>query len=124
MASSNVSTMVALSSKSTAPAARLVAYETWMAHQNEQIHDKSVPEYPRKKDMDLFYEHLEETLYGINFVVRNHPGKVLEKLKRFFNRSRPEKQEIGILRGVLAAVDREAGLKDGQSHATKKETSE
>lgn len=101
-------------------AVQIVAYEIWMAHQNELVHDKVVPEYPRKKEMDLFYEHLEETLYGINFVVRNHPGKVLDKLKRFFNRSRPEKQELGILRGVLAAVDREAGLNEGMSHAAKK----
>ena len=40
-------------------------------------------------------------------MIKNHPGKVLEKLQRFFNRSRPEKSELGILRGVLAAVQRE-----------------
>ncbi|GAB3483606.1 tRNA (cytosine(32)/uridine(32)-2'-O)-methyltransferase TrmJ [Marinomonas epiphytica] len=93
-------------------AVQIVAYEIWMADQNSQITQKDTPEYPHKKDMDLFYEHLEETLYGINFIVRNHPGKVVDKLHRFFNRSRPEKQELGILRGVLAAVQREAGLLD------------
>ncbi|MBU2412966.1 MAG: tRNA (cytosine(32)/uridine(32)-2'-O)-methyltransferase TrmJ, partial [Gammaproteobacteria bacterium] len=57
---------------------------------------------------------------GINFIIRSHPGKVLDKLHRFFNRSRPEKQELGILRGVLAAVQREAGLTEANNHPEKK----
>ncbi len=97
-------------------AVQIVAYEIWMANQNTKITEQTTPEYPHKKDMDLFHQHLEETLYGINFIVRNHPGKVLDKLQRFFNRSRPEKQELGILRGVLAAVQREAGLTDANNH--------
>ncbi|MGO3345893.1 MAG: tRNA (cytosine(32)/uridine(32)-2'-O)-methyltransferase TrmJ [Marinomonas sp.] len=101
-------------------AVQIVAYEIWMANQDQSIYAKSVAEYPRKKDMDLFYEHLEDTLYGINFIVRNHPGKVLDKLHRFFNRSRPEKQELGILRGVLAAVQRESGLTEANNHSDKK----
>lgn len=89
-------------------AVQIVAYEIWMANQNKDTKSNvEVAEYPRKGDMDLFHTHLEETLYDINFVIKNHPGKVLEKLQRFFNRSRPEKSELGILRGVLAAVQRE-----------------
>ncbi|TYL48010.1 tRNA (cytosine(32)/uridine(32)-2'-O)-methyltransferase TrmJ [Marinomonas sp. IMCC 4694] len=107
-------------------AVQIVAYEIWMANQqaksNENASTKNLPEYPHKKDMDLFYEHLEDTLYGINFIVRNHPGKIVDKLHRFFNRSRPEKQELGILRGILAAVQREAGLTDANNHADKKDT--
>ncbi|MBD5771931.1 tRNA (cytosine(32)/uridine(32)-2'-O)-methyltransferase TrmJ [Marinomonas colpomeniae] len=101
-------------------AVQIVAYEIWMANQHKDFAEQETPDYPHRKDMDLFYEHLEETLYGINFVVRNHPGKVLEKLHRFFNRSRPEKQELGILRGVLAAVQREAGLTEANNHPEKK----
>ena len=101
-------------------AVQIVAYEIWMANQNKENYKKETPEYPHKKDMDLFYEHLEETLYGINFIIRSHPGKVLDKLHRFFNRSRPEKQELGILRGVLAAVQREAGLTEANNHPEKK----
>jgi len=89
-------------------AVQIVAYEIWMAEQESANKEKvDTTEYPRKGDMDLFHSHLEETLYDINFVIKNHPGKVLEKLQRFFNRSRPEKAELGILRGVLAAVQRE-----------------
>ncbi len=89
-------------------AVQIIAYEIWMAEQENVNKEKvDTAEYPRKGDMDLFHTHLEETLYDINFVIKNHPGKVLDKLQRFFNRSRPEKAELGILRGVLAAVQRE-----------------
>ncbi|TPE55639.1 tRNA (cytosine(32)/uridine(32)-2'-O)-methyltransferase TrmJ [Maribrevibacterium harenarium] len=105
-------------------AVQIIAYEVWMAHQQRDKQPQELPEYPQKQELDLFYEHLEETLYGINFIIRNHPGKVLDKLKRFFNRSRPEKQELGILRGVLAAVQREAGLTEGNSHEVKRRQAE
>lgn len=89
-------------------AVQIIAYEIWMAKQEQIGKTKvDVAEYPRKGDMDLFHTHLEETLYDINFVIKNHPGKILEKLQHFFNRSRPEKAELGILRGVLAAIQRE-----------------
>lgn len=100
-------------------AVQIVAYEIWMANQDESIRARETAEYPRKQEMDLFHQHLEETLYGIHFIIRNHPGKVLEKLQRFFNRSRPEKQELGILRGILAAVQREAGLTEPSQRQTK-----
>ncbi|WP_191603376.1 tRNA (cytosine(32)/uridine(32)-2'-O)-methyltransferase TrmJ [Marinomonas algicola] len=95
-------------------AVQIVAYEIWMAHAQEEnkLHgDIELPEYPLKNEMDLFHDHLEETLYDINFIIKNHPGKVLDKLQRFFHRSRPEKGELGILRGILAAVQREISKK-------------
>ncbi len=98
-------------------AVQIVAYEIWMAHaqnENKTHGETELPEYPLKNDMDLFHTHLEETLYDLNFIIKNHPGKVLDKLQRFFNRSRPEKGELGILRGILAAVQREIGDKDSK----------
>ena len=93
-------------------AVQIVTYEIWMEYQNTNAsHNASsdkIPEYPRKADIDLFYQHLEETLYDIDFIIKNHQGKVLEKLQRFFNRSRPEKSELGMLRGILAAVQKKS----------------
>lgn len=95
-------------------AVQIVAYEIWMQQKeikNEQAQYKvdsitEESEYPRKAEMDLFYQHLEETLYDIDFIVKNHQGKVLEKLQRFFNKARPEKSELGMLRGILAAAQK------------------
>lgn len=85
-------------------AIQLLCYEIFMAAEN-----KSYPEiseaYPRQKEMTLFYEHLERVLRMTNFIIPQHEGKVLEKLRRFFNRSRPEKTELNMLRGILASVE-------------------
>ena len=104
-------------------AVQIVAYEILMATKDKpQNQDVAQKEYPLKKDMDLFFNHLEETLYDLNFIIRNHPGKVVDKLQRFFNRSRPEKQELGILRGILAAVQREiASPSDSKPEQDKKD---
>ncbi len=36
------------------------------------------------------------------FIRENHPGQVMNKLRRLFTRARPESQELNILRGILA----------------------
>ncbi|TBR42169.1 tRNA (cytosine(32)/uridine(32)-2'-O)-methyltransferase TrmJ [Marinomonas agarivorans] len=96
-------------------AVQIIAYEIWMEQKQIQKNEQAqkldsnleVAEYPRKAEMDLFYQHLEETLYDIDFIIKNHQGKVLEKLQRFFNKARPEKSELGMLRGILAAAQKQ-----------------
>lgn len=85
-------------------AIQLLCYEIFMAAENKSF--KSVQEeYPRQKEMSLFYEHLEKVLRMTNFIIPQHEGKVLEKLRRFFNRSRPERTELNMLRGILTSVE-------------------
>ncbi|MFT5276439.1 MAG: tRNA (cytidine32/uridine32-2'-O)-methyltransferase [Glaciecola sp.] len=68
-------------------------------------------EYPLSEDLERFYVHLEKTLKDVNFIVQNHPGVVMTKLRRLFNRVRPETQELNILRGILSSVDKASGNK-------------
>lgn len=85
-------------------AIQLLCYEIFMAAENKSY--KSVQEeYPRQKEMSLFYEHLEKVLRMTNFIIPQHEGKVLDKLRRFFNRSRPERTELNMLRGILTSVE-------------------
>ena len=49
---------------------------------------------------------LESTLKETGFVVENHPGQVMVKLRRLFNRARPERHELNILRGMLSSIDK------------------
>ena len=63
-------------------------------------------EYPLNEDLERFYQHLESSLMGTGFVVKNHPGLVMTKLRRLFNRARPESQELNILRGILSSIDK------------------
>lgn len=86
-------------------AIQLVSYEIRRASLKA---DRTVVEpapYPRQHEMVLFYEHLERVLRRISFIIPQHEGRVLDKLKRYFNRTRPEKAEMGMLRGILNAVE-------------------
>ncbi len=56
-------------------------------------------------EMRQFYRHLQQTLEDLDFVKVRHPPVVLmRKLVRLFNRARPEREELNILRGILTAI--------------------
>ncbi len=59
--------------------------------------------------MERFYEHLEDTLKHIRFLNPAHPKRLMMRLRRLFNRARPDQNEMNILRGILAAAQRAAG---------------
>ena len=54
--------------------------------------------------MELFYEHLEQTLLDLEFLNPKQPKKLMMRLRRLFNRSLPDQNEMNILRGILAAA--------------------
>jgi tRNA (cytidine32/uridine32-2'-O)-methyltransferase len=56
--------------------------------------------------MELFFVHLEQTLLDIKFLNPEQPKRLMMRLRRLFNRSRPDQNEINILRGILAASQR------------------
>jgi TrmH family RNA methyltransferase len=58
--------------------------------------------------MELFFEHLENTMLDIEFLDPKQPRKLMMRLRRLFNRARPDQNEINILRGILAATQRAA----------------
>jgi len=65
-----------------------------------------VAEYPLVEDLERFYTHLEQTLSATGFIIKQHPGQVMAKLRRLFTRARPEAAELNILRGILTSVDK------------------
>jgi TrmH family RNA methyltransferase len=59
-------------------------------------------------EMERFYEHLEQTLLDIGFLNPRQPKRLMMRLRRLFNRARPDRNEMNILRGILAAAQRSA----------------
>ena len=57
-------------------------------------------------EMEHFYSHLEQVMTDINFLDTDNPRYLMRRLRRLFNRARPDKNEVNILRGLLTAVDR------------------
>lgn len=97
------------SSLNLAMAVQVIAYEVRMAYLASEHAPSQAPEedapYPLVDDLERFYGHLEKVLLETGFIRANHPGQVMNKLRRLFTRARPESQELNILRGMLASME-------------------
>ena len=71
--------------------------------QQEQVGETDMAvDYPSAEQLEGFYQHLEQTLLKTGFIADDHPGQVMSKLRRLFNRA--EAVELNILRGILTSV--------------------
>jgi TrmH family RNA methyltransferase len=93
------------SSLNLSQAVQIMAYELRVAAMGEA--DVSLPpldwEPVDNRQMELFFEHLEQTLLDLRFLNPRQPKKLMMRLRRLFNRARPDQNEINILRGILKA---------------------
>lgn len=96
------------SSLNLAMAVQTLCYEVrmhWL--QQEQVGESDMAvDYPSAEQLEGFYQHLEQTLLKTGFIADDHPGQVMSKLRRLFNRARPEAVELNILRGILTSVQK------------------
>ena len=56
------------------------------------------------KEMENFYNHLQQCMQEVGFYNPNQPGRLMHRLRRLFSRSNLESTEINILRGFLSAI--------------------
>lgn len=99
------------SSLNLAAAVQTLCYEIRMHHlalerapylKREAIENS----YPLTNELENFYQHFETTFAESGFIRSNHPGIIMSKVRRMFNRTRLESQELAILRGMLSSVDK------------------
>ncbi len=57
-------------------------------------------------EVERFYAHLEQTMVRIGFLNPAAPKRLMPKLRRLFSRTRLQKEEINILRGMLSAMEK------------------
>ncbi|GLR72942.1 tRNA (cytosine(32)/uridine(32)-2'-O)-methyltransferase TrmJ [Agaribacter marinus] len=99
------------SSLNLAAAVQTLCYEIRMNYLDmkaAQYTEREAPEYPFTDDIERFYEHLQSALSKTGFIRENHPGIIMTRLRRLYNRARPDAREINILRGMLASIDKMA----------------
>jgi tRNA/rRNA methyltransferase len=60
-------------------------------------------------EIEGLYGHLEQVMTETGFFNPAQPGRLLPKLRRLFGRVRLEKDEINILRGILASTQEKTG---------------
>ncbi len=94
----------AFSSLNLATAVQVVCYELFVASgqkSESSIGDKNETPLASTQQMELFYEHMQQTLLDIDFL---HPEKsisIMRRLRRIYNRISLDTKELDILRGIL-----------------------
>jgi tRNA/rRNA methyltransferase/tRNA (cytidine32/uridine32-2'-O)-methyltransferase len=96
------------SSLNLAMAVQVISYELRLARAHAPA-TLQAPEAPpaTAEELENFYVHLEQVLTVSGFLNPDNPRHLMRRLRRLFLRAQPDKNEINILRGILAALDPE-----------------
>ncbi len=93
------------SSLNLSQAVQIIAYEL-----RQKILSPVVKVTPSKEraatldEVEQFYTQLKNVLIGIDFLKPSNPRKLLQRLRRLFNRAKLEHMEVNILRGILTHI--------------------
>ena len=83
-------------------AVQIMCYELRMAITTGELHYEEKPaELATQEDLERFYEHMREVLEQIGYINPRAPKKLFERLRRLYARTRLEKEEVNLLRGIL-----------------------
>ena len=97
-------------------AAQIFAYEIYRASDTRPPAVNAPEEPPASAaEMEHFYRHLEQVLVRIGFLDPDNPRLLMRRLRRLFNRSAPDRNEMSILRGILSAVQQSTRKLDKNS---------
>ena len=98
------------SSLNLCAAVQVIAYEVRMAMlaADDQLPLKEEWDEPlaESAEVDRMIEHLEKTMTLTGFHDPENPRQTMTRLRRLFNRIRPDTSETSILRGFLSSVDK------------------
>ncbi|UHD14798.1 RNA methyltransferase [Thiocapsa bogorovii] len=113
----NIPTNPDFSSLNLAAAAQVFAYEIRRCWREDLTEPARAPSDEIQRDLATAQEleglhaHLADTLRDIGFGDPDSSKKLLLRLRHLFNRARPDRVEINILRGILSAAQ---GRKSGR----------
>ena len=94
------------SSLNIAAAVQVICYELFIAAQNGDMARKVVGDEDEQvlatnEQMELFYEHLAQTLIDIDFMRIDKEKSLMRRLRRIYGRAELRSKEVDILRGIL-----------------------
>ena len=92
------------SSLNLAAAVQVVCYELFVASGQKtesSIGDKNDDKLASMGQMEMFYDHLQETLADIGFLHVDKSQSIMRRLRRIYNRVALDTKEVDILRGIL-----------------------
>jgi tRNA/rRNA methyltransferase len=89
-----------------AAAVQILAYELRQAVETVDSYPQEANEPATYEDVEFFFQHLAQTLYDIEFLDPKQPKRLIQRMRRLFQRARLEKEEVNILRGILTAAQK------------------
>jgi tRNA/rRNA methyltransferase len=95
----------AFSSLNLAAAVQVAAYELRVAAEGGEVWRAPAFEPATQDEIARLFDHGERTLVALDFLRPAYPKRLLPRLRRLFARARLEKEEVNILRGILARID-------------------
>ncbi len=92
-----------------AQAVQVFAYELRMSAGGTAPRQPRSSEAATHDEVEGFYRQLEEVFLASGFLDPQQPKRLMQRMRRLFARSRPEKEEVNILRGFLRAIQDRIG---------------
>jgi tRNA C32,U32 (ribose-2'-O)-methylase TrmJ len=87
-----------------ASAIQVFSYQNYVYSTTTEF-EKSTNEIASNVELEGFYAHLAQVLEHINYFEDKRPKELLmRRLRRFFGRAEPEKDEVAIFRGILRNI--------------------
>lgn len=101
------------SSLNIAAAVQVITYELRMAIvEGQSVADKPQwgtewdVELADNRELELMFEHLQQTLVDVEFLDPEKPRNLMPRLRRLLLRAVPDKVEVNVLRGMLTAIQK------------------
>jgi TrmH family RNA methyltransferase len=100
-----IPTNPAFASLNLAAAVQVAAYEARVASQGDAAWQAPRFAPATHDEIERLHEHAERTFVAMRFLHPAMPRRLMPRLRRLFARAGLEKEEVSILRGILARVD-------------------
>ena len=99
-----------------AAAVQVFAYELRVAHGEAVAAHSAAPTVASERwatadEMEHLYAHFERVMLLTGFLDPDSPRHLMRRLRRLFNRTRLDENELNILRGLLSSVETPTGKK-------------
>jgi tRNA/rRNA methyltransferase len=93
------------SSLNLGSAVQVFAYELRMAAGLQEGYQAPQFQLASQGDIERMFEHMETAFTTIGFFNPHNPKRLFPRLRRLFNRTKLEKEEVDIFRGVFRAME-------------------
>ncbi|MEO8346357.1 MAG: TrmH family RNA methyltransferase, partial [Betaproteobacteria bacterium] len=95
----------AFASLNIAAAVQVAAYELRVTSGAVRVWDAPRFHAATHDEIEALHVHARSTLTALRFLKPDNPRRLLPRLRRLFGRAQLEREEVNILRGILARVD-------------------